>query len=80
MDWIRSPCKPSKGSILWRDVVEYFPLTGDTISWKIGNGKNVQVGVNPWVGADNAFRMADPIIRLLNLNVHSISDAVASFP
>jgi len=33
------PIKSSKGSIVWKALVEAFPVVGDWVVWKIGDGK-----------------------------------------
>ena len=37
-------------SIRWKVFLMYFDLFCDGIIWKVGNGANVCIGTNPWVG------------------------------
>jgi hypothetical protein len=48
--WFRKPNNSSKGSIVWKALVEAFPLVGDCVVWKIGDRKKFRVGEYPWLG------------------------------
>jgi hypothetical protein len=39
IEWFRLPNKSSTGSIVWKDLVEAFPLVGEWVVWKIGDRK-----------------------------------------
>jgi hypothetical protein len=54
VEWFHFPVKSSKGSIMWKALVEAFPLVGKWTVWKIGNGRNVRLGEDPWLGAGDA--------------------------
>jgi hypothetical protein len=36
-EWIRFPKRSLKGSIVWKALVDAFPLVGNWKIWKIGN-------------------------------------------
>jgi hypothetical protein len=57
VEWFRKPNNSSKGSIVWKALVEAFPLVGYSVVWKIGDGKKVMVGEDPSLGAINSFRI-----------------------
>jgi hypothetical protein len=81
IEWFRQPKKSSKGSIVWKDMVEAFPLVGDWVVWKIGDKKKVRVGEDPWLGAGNYFRLSLPLIlSLRNKNIDSLHDTCIGFP
>jgi hypothetical protein len=66
---------------VWKALVEAFPLVGDWVVWKIGDGKKVRVGEDPWLGAGNYFRLSPPLIQSLrNNNIHSLHDVCIGFP
>jgi hypothetical protein len=49
-EWYEQPIKSTKGSIVWKAILNAFPLVGSWMMWKIGNGWKVRVGEDPWMG------------------------------
>eukprot|EP00253_Pinus_taeda_P029580 PITA_29580 len=48
-EWIRSQDKKTKhSSIIWKATVEAFIVIEKGIAWKVGDGKNVRIGRDPW--------------------------------
>jgi hypothetical protein len=37
--------------------VKVFPLVDKWLAWKVGNGNNVRIGENPWIGCGKNFRL-----------------------
>jgi hypothetical protein len=54
------PTKSPKGLIVWKDFMESFPLVGKWRVWKIGDGKIVRLGEDPWMGDGNNYRLSPP--------------------
>jgi hypothetical protein len=51
------------------------------VAWKFGNGKNVQVGEDPWLGAGNNFMFSPPLINPLGSNnILYLQDACTGLP
>ena len=51
LDWIRVTVKKKRSmSICWKAVLWSFDLIGNFLSWKVGSGTNVRIGLDPWVG------------------------------
>jgi hypothetical protein len=49
-EWLRSPRKYGiNGSIGWKAMMESYPMLGEWVFWKIGSGKKVRIGEDPWV-------------------------------
>ena len=42
----------ANASIMWTALVLAFHLVVNWLAWKIGNGRSVVVGANPWIGDD----------------------------
>jgi hypothetical protein len=64
--WIRSAQKSLKGvSVIWKAIVKSFPVIGEGLAWKIGNGHRVRLGADPWAGCEGQHLLPDQLIFLL---------------
>jgi hypothetical protein len=80
-EWFREPLKSPKGSIVWKGLVQAFPLVGNLIVWHIGNGEKVRLGEDPWLGAGNNYKLAHPLLMFLkDKNTRFLSDLNIGFP
>jgi hypothetical protein len=43
-EWFREPLKSPKESIVWKALVQAFPLVGNWTVWRIGNREKVRLG------------------------------------
>jgi hypothetical protein len=51
--WIRSQQKTKKGaSVIWKAILNAFPLIENGLAWKIGNGNHFRIGKDPWPGSE----------------------------
>lgn len=78
VDWIRLQPKALKWvSNIWASLVKAFLVIGDWCAWKIGNGKHVQIGLDPWVRENNSWKLAskDLIQDLKEKHSPTINDA-----
>jgi hypothetical protein len=51
LDWNKSSRKSHQNtSIFWKALVQYFSLTRKWITWKVGDGKIIMLGVDPYIG------------------------------
>ena len=46
--WIREGAKVKGGaSIIWRSLAKNFPYIANDLSWKVGRGIQIQLGIDP---------------------------------
>jgi len=65
-DWIRNPIKNKKNvSVIWRVTVESFKVIEQGLAWKIGNGRNLKIGKDPWIGCNENYALSPGLIRNL---------------
>eukprot|EP00253_Pinus_taeda_P009579 PITA_09579 len=65
-DWIRSQDKKSKqSSVIWKATVEAFTVIDQGLAWKVGDGKNVRIGRDPWVGCNESYALSPDLLRHL---------------
>lgn len=65
-DWIRNPVKNKKNALaLWKETVESFKVIEQGLAWKIGNGRNLKIGLDPWVGCNEKYSLSPGLIRHL---------------
>ena len=66
VDWFRIPNKSFKnGSVGWKAMVLAFPLIGNWTAWKIGNGKSIRLGEDPWAVARENYKFPFSVINKL---------------
>jgi hypothetical protein len=59
--------KTSKnGSVIWKATVNAFPLIGNWLIWKVGNGVDIIIGKDPWIEFQGKHILPKPIIQDLN--------------
>jgi hypothetical protein len=60
-------------SIIWKAIVSAFPLIGNWLVWKIGKGDKVQIGLDPWIGCKESYKIPSHLILdLKNRGYHSL--------
>ena len=66
MEWIQNPNKKHpKCSNIWKETLDDFDLIRNSLSWKIGNGKNFRVGFDPWIGCERQHYLSQNLVSPL---------------
>lgn len=61
-DWIRSKEFCSRNiSLFWRGFLQTLPWMGCFLSWQIGNGECIHLGVDPIVGMGSTFILPEDL-------------------
>jgi len=68
VEWIREPKKLERNKyIIWKALVRPFHLIGNQATWKIGDGKSVCIGNDPWTNVGNNYMISKyPLTHLHN--------------
>jgi len=70
-DWIRNTKKKGRNfSVIWKATVEAFKDIEQGLAWQVGNGENVRIGRDPWVGCNESFALSP------ELNAHLDSKGI----
>jgi hypothetical protein len=83
LDWIRDPWKSIKNvSNHWKAMVLAFLVIGNSLTLKVGNGKNVRIGSDPIMGCGEYVFITPNLINHLHekgiFNLHQIVDTDAT--
>eukprot|EP00253_Pinus_taeda_P008879 PITA_08879 len=66
-EWIRSQNKKAKNSsAIWKATVEAFSVIEQGLAWKVGDGRQIRIGRDPWVGCNEAFALSPGLLRHLD--------------
>lgn len=66
-DWIQSQDKKTKNiSVIWKATVEAFSVIEQGLAWKVGDGRHIRIGRDPWVGCNEAFALSPGFLRHLD--------------
>eukprot|EP00253_Pinus_taeda_P036521 PITA_36521 len=65
-DWIRNLVKSKQhASVIWNAIVDSFKVIEQGLAWKIGNGRNLKIGKDPWIGCNENYALSPGLIRHL---------------
>lgn len=73
-EWIRTPNKKGRHfSVIWKATVDAFKIIEQGLAWQVGNGENVRLGRDPWVGCNDSFALTPPLVAHLDsLGLHGL--------
>ena len=62
-------------------MVLAFPLIGTWIAWEIGNGRSIRLGLDPWAGAGENYRLPQLVLNKLGeQRCYKLVDAQVQLP
>jgi len=66
-------------SIILKHFMNLLLVIKRWMAWSIGNGKQVIIGLDPFIGSNDSYRITGPLIKHLN-KLHIFSLTQATFP
>jgi hypothetical protein len=83
LEWVRNPDKSRNGSSrMWKAMVQAYALVGNGIIWRICNGRQVCLGMDPWVGCGRDLFLHEEVRELLadrgHIFLHQVDDLVTT--
>ena len=62
IEWLRNKHYNTRcASIFWRGFVQILPWMGSYLAWKVGDGKNILLGIDPIVGIQSSFSLPEDL-------------------
>lgn len=55
-----------KASVVQKALVNAFPLIGNWPIWKIGNGSDILMWEDPWIGVKDNFILSNALMEALH--------------
>jgi hypothetical protein len=66
VDWFREGRKNWVGiSNIWRTLTSSLSIITEWLAWKPGNGKDIMIGVDPLIGAQNYYKLSINLVLAL---------------
>eukprot|EP00253_Pinus_taeda_P034852 PITA_34852 len=66
-EWIWNQNKKAKNSsAIWKATVEAFSVIEQGLAWKVGDGRQIRIGRDPWIGCNEAFALSPGFLRHLD--------------
>lgn len=67
MEWIKKLVKKVQNSfVIWKSILNAFPLIEKWLIWKIRNGSKFLLGKDPWIGCNENHVLSDNLVHALN--------------
>ena len=80
--WLRGKCFCTRGvSIIWRGFLQTLPWLGCHLSWQVGNGNDILIGIDPIIGVPSSLSLPDDLRTFLeDLDINTLSQARNTLP
>ena len=77
VDWLRRKRFSTRdASIIWRGFLQSLPWMGAHLSWQVGDGKNVLLGIDPIIGLHSSFSLPEDLRTYLeDMNIYTLEQA-----
>ena len=67
LEWVKNLRKIYKGVfIFWKYINQSFPMVGDIISWKVGDGSRTFIGIDSIMGSSLMAILYRFLVRNIN--------------
>lgn len=67
LEWLRMPQKSSKkSSVVWKETIASVKVIEKGLAWNVGDGTQVILVRDPWVGFLKRFSLTEDLIEFLN--------------
>ena len=75
MDWLRSKSFGTRNaSLFWRGFLEVLPWMGKYLSWQVGNGESILLGIDPIAELSAPFTLPEDLrLYLEDLNICTLA-------
>ena len=82
MSWLRGKHFSLRGvSVFWKGFLLTLPWLGRSLAWKVGNGKNVHIGIDPIIGIFDMITLPVGFQEFLeDLDITTLSQAHNTLP
>ena len=80
--WLRGKKFSTHGvSVIWKGFLQTLPWLGRSLSWQVGNGHDVLIGIDPIIGAPSSLSLPAGLLEFLeDLDITTLSHARNSLP
>lgn len=60
--------------MIWKATVVAFPVIEEGLAWKVGDGRQIKISRDPWVGCYEAYDLSPGLLRVLeSKGIHTLN-------
>ena len=52
--------------IIWRNLIKVYPILSKKLSWRIGCGSHMVLGIDIFIGEEGKYSLSSSLISVLN--------------